>query len=220
MVVDEWKRNGGEVVRVSRFWARPEVGGLNVRCYGGDMFCLTLAESLGLELISPPEDLLLRLARRWTCRAMSQCRLDEVERRRFPLFAKSRSVQGLFRSGVFLRSEDLRRECWGLPADTEVLVSEVAPFDCEARAFVADRRVLDCAVYRGEGSVGEARRFAEELVAEVKELPEVVVIDVGRLQDSRWAIVEANPAWGSALRGCSVEKVIRCIAGASRPAAA
>jgi hypothetical protein len=32
-----------------------------VRLYGNDAFCLVLAQKLALELVSPPDDLLLRL---------------------------------------------------------------------------------------------------------------------------------------------------------------
>ena len=49
-LADIWKREGGEVLRIGKFWIRPEVGDNSVSIYGHDSFCLVLAQVLGLEM--------------------------------------------------------------------------------------------------------------------------------------------------------------------------
>src|SRR5687767_8174705 len=60
-IADVWAAAHGEVLRLGRFWEPPQVEPRRVRVYGNDTFCLVLAQKLSLELVSPPDDLLLRL---------------------------------------------------------------------------------------------------------------------------------------------------------------
>ena len=43
------------------------------------------------------------------------------------------------------------------------------------------------------------------------ELPPAVVVDVGRMTDRGWGVVEANPAWASGLCGCDAGRVLRVL---------
>jgi hypothetical protein len=40
------------------------------------------------------------------------------------------------------------------------------------------------------------------------------VVDVGRVAGRGWAVVEANPAWGSGLYGCDAARVLPVLRGA------
>ncbi len=60
-VAAAWQSAGGRVLRVDRFWTKPEVDPASVALYGADSFCLVLAQLLGLDLVSPADDLLLRV---------------------------------------------------------------------------------------------------------------------------------------------------------------
>src|SRR5690606_39206487 len=85
VVADAWTRGGGRVLRLGRFWDPPALGPVQVRVYGNDTFCLVLAQKLGLELVSPPDDLLTRLDPALTGRALELVALAEVARLQYPL---------------------------------------------------------------------------------------------------------------------------------------
>jgi len=211
---EAWKEKGGEVLSLREFWRPPDLDRNRVRCYGGVAFCTTLAERWELKLVSPPEDLLIHLPRFWTKRDILLLPLSEIVKVKFPLFAKPLTI-GWFKPGVFSTLDDVQILCGGLPSTTYALVSEVVHFEAEVRTFVLDRNILGCTLYHGTASLNEARAFAEEIVASADRLPSTVVVDIGLIRGRGWAIVEANPVWASALRGCSAEKILPCIARAT-----
>lgn len=63
-IAQVWKNNGGQVIRLGRFWDPPKLENKNVRLYGNNSFCLILAQKLQLNLISPPDDFLIHLENR------------------------------------------------------------------------------------------------------------------------------------------------------------
>jgi hypothetical protein len=69
-------------------------------------------------------------------------------------------------------------ECEGLAAETAILISEIVEFTAEARCFVLEDRVLDCAVYEGHGDPDAAASFAREVIEAISG-PRSYVIDVG-----------------------------------------
>ncbi len=60
-VAGAWSDVGGDVLRLGRFWEPPSVEAGVVRLYGNDTFCLVLQQELDLELVSPADDLILRI---------------------------------------------------------------------------------------------------------------------------------------------------------------
>jgi hypothetical protein len=42
-VADAWSKNGGEVLRIAKFWNPPLLDSKEIRIYGNNMFCLILA---------------------------------------------------------------------------------------------------------------------------------------------------------------------------------
>lgn len=64
-VAAAWTGRGWNVCRLERFWEPPVLDRAAVRLYGDVTFCIFLAERLGLELVSPPDDLLLRIDAKW-----------------------------------------------------------------------------------------------------------------------------------------------------------
>ncbi|MBI2395981.1 MAG: ATP-grasp domain-containing protein [Deltaproteobacteria bacterium] len=214
-VADAWVRAGGTVVKVARFWDPPEVDRASVRVYGNDSFCLVLAEKLGLELVSPSDDVLVHAPDHLLHRRVRIVLLGGVDARGFPLFVKPVSPKQ-FRGAVYPSTEALAEETRGLPPDTQVIVSEVVSIVAEARAFVLGPTVKTCAIYEGTGDVNQAAKFAERVV-QALDLPRTCVVDVGLLSDGRWALVECNATWGAGLNGCDPERAIACIAEASGP---
>src|SRR5262249_59899585 len=105
----------------------------------------------------------------------------------------------------------------GLDARSGLLVSGVVDLVAEARCFVLDRHVLDCAFYEGSADLGAARALAVDVAANAN-VPRAVVVDVGALRDGRWIVVEFNAAWGAGLNGCNPSLVLPAIDAATRGA--
>lgn len=208
-----WEQNGGEVLRLGRFWDPPSLDPSRVRLYGNDSFCLVLQQKLGLPLCSPPDDLLLSIPPDYLKRSIAKALLRDAGRFDYPAFIKS-LIPKLFRSRVYQSQEDLFAQCREPDESTEIMVAEVVHYTGEARAFVFEHRVLDCAFYEGSGDSAEAIQFIEKLAPFVP-LPRAVVVDVGYAEQRGWSVVEFNAAWGAGLNGCRPELVWPCIAAAS-----
>src|SRR5580700_5163956 len=59
---------------------------------------------------------------------------------------------------------------------------------------------------------GSVASFCQRLVDRMHDvLPPAFVVDIGVLEDGRWAVVEFNPAWCSGILGADVEGVPRVI---------
>jgi hypothetical protein len=214
-VAQAWAAAGGIVTRIGRFWDPPPLERPSVRLYGNDSFALVLAQKLGLTLVSPADDLLIRLPVELLKRDLRICPLQTAcETARYPLFAKP-VVPKQFRAAVYGSPQTLAMECAGLSDDTPVYLSEIVRFSAEARAFVLESQVLDAAIYEGAADAGAAGEFLAQAARQAS-LPAACVLDAGYIEGRGWAVVEANAAWGAGLNGCSAEKVLPCIAQATR----
>ncbi|WP_143195655.1 ATP-grasp domain-containing protein [Archangium sp. Cb G35] len=215
-VARAWQASGGAVLRIDRFWSPPEVDRQRVRLYGNDTFCLVLAQKLGLELVSPPDDLLLTLDPAWLQREVHDSTLERAAYESFPRFIKP-LVPKQFRARVYRGLAELEEECRGLTADTIVQSAEVVDIQAEARAFVLGQQVRTCALYEGgEGSAPEAEAFLGAF-ARAHPLPRTCVLDAALIRGRGWALLEANASWGAGLNGCDPAQAIACIAEATRP---
>ncbi|MDY7226164.1 ATP-grasp domain-containing protein [Hyalangium rubrum] len=212
-VARAWEQGGGTVLRLDRFWSPPEVDRARVRLYGNDTFCLVLAQKLVLELVSPPDDLLLKVDPAWLRRELHGSTLKQVVGETFPRFVKP-LVPKIFRAGVWNAPEALLEECRGLEPQTPVLSAEVVSLRAEARAFVLHGKVRACALYEGEGNVAEAREFLST-VAHAAPLPRTCVLDAALVEGQGWALLEANATWGAGLNGCEPMEAASCIAAAT-----
>ncbi|MCP3098358.1 ATP-grasp domain-containing protein [Myxococcus sp. K15C18031901] len=212
-VARAWESGGGTVHRLERFWNPPELPPARTRLYGNDTFCLVVAQKLGLTLVSPPDDLLLRVRPERLLREVHGATLASVTTGPFPRFIKP-LVPKVFRASVWRDAEALAEECRGLTPDTPVLSSEVVPLRAEARAWVLDGRVRSCALYEGTGDVEEARGVLEAIARDAP-LPRACVLDAAWVEGRGWALLEANAAWGAGLNGCDATEAARCIAVAT-----
>ena len=93
----------------------------------------------------------------------------------------------------------------------------LACVDVEGRHLLQGE-VLDVAIYEGAADLAEARSFLTTSLPAL-DLPRAIVIDLARLPDGAWAILEFNAAWGAGLNGCKPELVLPAIEAASRPEA-
>ena len=216
-VASAWAEAGGEVLRLGRFWDPPPLDAASVAVYGADTYCQVLALKLGLTLVSPADDLLLRLDRRLLGRAVRALTLAEADTVTYPAFVKT-LVPKLIRSQVYASLGDLGAGAHGLPGDTSLLISEVVSLEAEVRCWILDGEVVTLACYEGVASAADlaaARALATE-AATASVVPSPCVLDVGRLADRRWVVIEANAAWGAGLNGCEATAAARCVASATR----
>jgi len=216
-VAQIWKSRGGDVLPLGRFWEPPILEPSRVRVYGNDTFCLVLAQKLGLSLQEPPEELLCDLPLEYLSRQVKALSLSEIEDLSFPLFCKSAAPK-LIQAAVYRSAEELQNECKDLKDMTRILISQVADVTSEARCFILDGQVLDCAIYEGGLSNREpALDFATKAVKAL-DLPETCVMDVGYFDGKGWGIVEFNASWGAGLNGCNAEKIYPAIERATKVA--
>ncbi|MCY1017594.1 ATP-grasp domain-containing protein [Pyxidicoccus sp. MSG2] len=212
-VARAWEAGSGTVLRLGRFWSPPDVDRARVRLYGNDTFCLVLAQKLGLSLVSPPDDLLLKVNASFVKREMHGATLEVAASEAFPRFIKP-LVPKVFRAAVWPGPEALAEECRGLAPETPVLSSEVVSLRAEARGWVLDGRVRTCAVYEGKGSITDAEAFLSAVAREAP-LPRTCVLDAALVEGRGWALLEANAAWGAGLNGCDATEAAHCIAEAT-----
>ncbi len=207
-----WRESGGDVLRLGKFWNPPELDPTRVRVYGDDIFCQVLAQKLDLSLVSPGDDFLGHVHKRWLGRDVDIFSLAMARESEFPVFLKSAAPK-IFRACVYNDREELNKNCVKLPDDTLTIRSSIVSFMAEARGFILDGVVVDCSIYEGSESLSEATSFLESFVKE-NEIPKTVVLDIGYIENTGWAIIEANASWGSGLNGCAAEKVLPCILNA------
>lgn len=213
-IVSAWLGAGGLVERLDRFWEPPaHLEPNRVRLYGNDTFCLVVAQQLQLALISPDDRVLAAAPQSLLHRRVSLRTLAQLGASDFPAFVKP-AVPKQFKASVFTSLDALRSQCKGLPDDTEVLVSEIVHIRAEARAFALDSVIQTVSVYEGSANHDQAAYFAER-VLQALDLPRTCVIDVGLLDDGRWAFIETNSTWGAGLNGCDPLRVTPCIAAAT-----
>ncbi len=157
--------------------------------------------------------MILRVPTEFLSRRVELRRLSELDTFIFPKFVTT-IVPKQIRSRVYATAAELKDEATGLDHDTSLLVSDPVQFAAELRLFVLDASILDSAFYEGEGDASAAIAFGSRLLHYVK-TPRAVVVDVGRLHDGRWALIEFNAAWGAGLNGCDPIRVLPAIAQAS-----
>ena len=112
-----------------------------------------------------------------------------------------------------------------LPVESFIQVCpEYLVFEQEHRVFVRNKHVVTSFPYADAASTSwdvtwsqrtdldgrSAQAFTEEVVATV-EVPDGVVIDVGRTASGSWVVVEANPVWSSSPYGADSAEVVRTV---------
>ncbi|MFI9049310.1 ATP-grasp domain-containing protein [Streptomyces sp. NPDC053427] len=176
--------------------------GRAVHWHGGPRVADLVSGTLRLGLLEPPDHWLAQLPRPLTHRHIELTTHAEADRRRAgrPFFAKPPSDKS-FPPGVY---GDGRRLPPAAP-HTPVLVSDVVSFAAEYRLFLLDGALAAATRYAVHGRLDPAplsedpyapdvRAFAARLSG-LAPLPSAAAVDVGLLDDGRWAVVEANMPW-------------------------
>lgn len=202
--------------------------GRDVVLYGGLMFLI--AAELELALLEPPLDWLTRVPREFLARDVRFTSLAAARAHRSRAFIKPAEdkafVAGVYEPGTLNASELLE-------PGTPVLIADPVEMELEFRCFVKDRVVRTLCPYLRNGQRVEtqdgqwpasdeehaaARAFAGRVLGDERvRLPPAVVLDVSRLRDGRWVVIELNPCWASGVYGCDAEEVLHVIRRACVP---
>lgn len=215
------EKRGWEVIRLQRWQAPEHLIGETVAIYAEPLFAAKIAEDLQTSFPEPPDDWLVHLNYDMVLRRIRFTTLAEARQLEAPHFVKPANFK-TFKASVFEHGKDLPEE--EAAAGTEpVLIAEIVHFLTEFRVFLVDGKAVAASVYWRNGATAEkdgewpaseeelamARQMAEEAFEETKDiLPRAVVIDVGEIEGKGWAVIEANPAWGSGLYGCDPDAVL------------
>lgn len=193
--------------------------------YGEPLFAEAVADQLGLVLLEPSIDWLTTLPRRYAGRDIELLDLHTARKSTAEAFVKPADGK-IFEPKVYATGADLPSE---VHVDGEILVlrSEVVEFVLEVRCFVNRENVTTLSPYWREGELAtdelgrwpffgtektEALAFANAVLGDPQvELPPACTLDLGRLRDGTWLVVEANPCWGAGLYGCDPREVLEAI---------
>ncbi len=190
--------------------------------YGEPLFAEVVAPQLGVELLEPAPDFLPRLPERHRLRAVRLTTVGQARRAAVPTFVKPGDGKS-FDAAVYASGADLPGPELA-PDDAPALVSDPVEWTVEWRCFVLDGAVVTASPYLRDGAIARAEdgtwpapsdeeRAALAFAATVLDDTEAgvaaaVVIDVGRIAGSGWAVVEANSAWGSGIYGCDPAAIL------------
>lgn len=189
---------------------------------------LTAASSLDLALLEPPLDLLARLPERFVRRQVEYATFGDLDRLAGRTFVKPADpLDKWFDAGVYSDVRDIRTKGRHEP-DSPVLLSEVVEWSVEYRYFVLEGRAVAGAPYIAYGRLAWSFNqkphlpaaglpLVERVCAEAAgELPPAFVIDVGRIDDRGWAVVEFNPVWPAGLLAADPNAVLPALLRATR----
>jgi hypothetical protein len=207
------------------------LNGRDVVLYGEPLFADVVAPSLGVALLQAPFDWLPGLPESYRRRQIAFTTLAAAREYPLPAFIKPADDK-CFPARVYASGAELP-DAAVLPDDTPVLTGEAVTWQVEYRCFVADRAVVTCSPYWRDGVLAQADdgtwpalphereaalAFARTLLADpAVAVPPAFVLDVGRIDDGGWAVVEANSAWGAGIYGCDPALVLQVLRRAVVP---
>jgi hypothetical protein len=215
-------RAGWDVERLPSWHIPPLLREEDVVLFAEPLFVLHTAPQLDLTMLETPYDWLPSLPHKYVARDVRLMTLREARSLRGEWFVKPAMekffVAGVVNDGSALPGRDAASDA------VPVLVSEVVRWEVEFRSFVKDRQNRTMSPYLVNGQLArtaddcwevdealerEATAFLDTFLRDdAVRLPPACVIDLGKLADGTWAIVEANPAWGSGIYGCDTDAVL------------
>lgn len=208
-IAESWGKNGGEVIRIGKFWERPNVDSQKrLTIYGIDTFSLVLAQLLGLKLLEPKDELISKLEFNWVKRKVEIVKIQEVGKSLFPIFIKPVKPK-TFKSSVYEDLDKFTKETKGIGKNERIIKSSIIKIESEVRAFILNNKILDMAIYEGNSNLESAREFLTDFLQNHSiNLPESYVIDLGFNETDKWFVIEFNSSWGAGLNSCNPNKVI------------
>lgn len=215
-VIETWISLGGIAIKIGKFWVKPDFDTTKkVAIYGNDTFALVLAQVLNMNLVSVDDTLISNLDIKWTKRKIRITNLNKIELNIFPIFIKP-VIPKQFTAKTYNDLTEFLLSTSNLAESENVILSEIIQIECELRSFVYQNKILDSAIYEGNGEILEAQIFLHKFIESNSTiLPETFVIDLGFNQLQGWFIIEFNSSWAAGLNNCKAEKVIDSIVNAT-----
>lgn len=193
-----------------------------------------MAHKLSYALLDAPLDWLTHLPLAWSKRVIQFMTLAEARKLARPAFIKP-AAEKVFAAAVYASGECLPAPNENLTDATPLLVSEPVSWEIEFRFFVRERQVTTFSSYwrvdhltrLADGTwealpseIEEAQNFLQALLADPGVLlPPAIVVDVGRLHERGWAVIEANAAWAAGIYGCEPLQILPVLERACVPRA-
>lgn len=193
--------------------------------HGEPLFNAAIAEELGLAVIEPPVDFLVRLPPEYIGREVQLLTANKARTLPGPVFLKPPN-QKTFPAKIFARGAELPE----MPDDDPVLASQPVEWVGEFRFFIRDRRVRAYSPYWLNGALARdgddwvvnsdllamTTRLVSRLLDDSRlEIPAAIVLDAGVIRNAGPAIVEANAASGSGIYGCDPRDVLDVLRAAT-----
>lgn len=220
---------------VRRQWSVVRVRGLTLPPLTDDEIVLyveallapTIAAGLSQRLLSPADNWLPSLPDALTQRRIRLTTLGAARTLTTPQFVKPPNDK-LFTARVFASGDDLPND---FDDNLPVLTADPVAWSVEFRCFCLDQCVRTVSPYLRDGvharhtdymAGTDERQQAIDVATRVLHLedvatPRAIVIDVGRLSNGEWAVVEANSAWGSGIYGCDPHQVLDVVQQSTVP---
>ncbi len=210
-VANTWIDNGGVVLRIGKFWERPDINSKRISIYGNDTFSLVLAQVVGVQLMLLRDEIISQIDTKWTKRQIDVLDISKVTETLFPTFIKPVKPK-TFSSRVYKNHADFLAETNGVEQNEIIIRSDIISVDSEVRAFILDGKILDSALYEGSADLNLANQFLIDFFGECSvDLPKSYVVDLGYNVTDGWFIIEFNSSWGAGLNSCKPDKVINGI---------
>jgi hypothetical protein len=191
---------------------------------------LATARAFDLALLEPPFDLLTAVPERFVRRQVEAATFGDLDRLQGRTFVKPADpLDKWFDAGVYADGRDIRTRGRSEP-DAPVLLSEVVEWSAELRYFVLNGKAVAGSPYLSYGRPawrwhanepsavpGAGLAVVEGVCAAMAgELPPAFVLDVGRIDDRGWAVVEFNPVWSAGLLNADPRAVLPALLSATR----
>jgi len=210
-VANTWIDKGGKVLRIGKFWERPDIDSKRISIYGNDTFSLVLAQVVGVELMLPKDEVISEIDKKWTKRQIDILEISQVTKTLFPTFIKPVKPK-TFTSKVYESHADFLAETNGIEPNEKIIRSDIISVDSEVRAFILNDAILDSALYEGLTDLNSANQFLKDFLSDCSvDLPKSYVVDLGFNDNNGWFIIEFNSSWGAGLNSCNPDKVINGI---------
>jgi hypothetical protein len=226
------QQRGWEARRLPNYRPGEELRDKRIVLYGEPLFGMIVASKLGYALLEPTYDWLTTLPTHYVQRHIQHTTLGAARHLKFPLFVKNADGLKGFDARVYATAADLPSPEF-YSEDYPVLVSEPVHWQVEYRCFVLERQVQTLSVYLRDGQLAraadgnwqqspaelaQAHAFCQACVADSDvKLPPALVVDVGQIEGRGWAVIEANPVYGSGIYGCDPQAVLDVLTRACVP---
>jgi len=184
--------------------------------YGEPLFARMIAAQCDRVLLEPPPAWLTQLEPGVTRRTVRRIRFDEIRNLSYPRFLKPPDDK-IFPAKVYDSPQALLQRN-DIPANQEILQSDVVTFHKEFRVHVHNHEAVTASRYCIDGELSEsssdsqcaeALSFATHVAQSHRKItPGAVAMDVGIIDSGSWAVVEANPVFGAGIYHCDPDVVL------------